>query len=66
MSHLTLVHLERAVAALDPNKPEQSVYVETGRFKPYTLSTVRAAARRGMSIKSLGGGIFEARAKVQA
>jgi hypothetical protein len=58
MAHLTIEHLEKAVA--DCTKPNCAgyVYAETGRYKPYTESTIRAAIRRGYRAEKKCQGVY--------
>lgn len=57
MSHLNINDLERWLADLAAKRAagdlsQEYCYVETGRYKPYNLSTVRAAIRRGYRVES--------------
>ena len=57
MSQLTIKHLEGYLA-----RPESLyagyAYVETGRYKPYNGSTVKAAERRGYRVEKLAREVY--------
>ena len=38
--------------------PPQSIYAEVGRYKPFSISTIKAAERRGFRIEKLARGVY--------
>lgn len=61
MAHVTITELETQLAKIGSGVygPEVTfAYCETGRYKPYTESTIRAAARRGYTIESRVRGVY--------
>lgn len=61
MAHLTIVDLERFLGEVSEklakgDTSQEYVYVETGKYKPFHVSTVKAAQKRGYRIKAFCGG----------
>ena len=61
MAHLTIKDLERflgevATKVAMGNTDHPYVYVETGKYKPFDIKTVKAAIKRGYHVDSFCGG----------
>lgn len=57
MAHLTIAQLEQHLADIGAGKHGPDVtyaYVEVGRYKPYSVATVKAAERRGYKVERRG------------
>jgi hypothetical protein len=39
--------------------PPQRIYAETGRYKPFSMPTIRAAQRRGYRVVKLAQAVYE-------
>lgn len=46
--------------------PPQHIYAEIGRYKPFAMSTIRAAERRGYRVVRLGRAVYEIHDKQEA
>ena len=54
---LTITHLEASLAQCEAEGNSYR-YVETGKYKPYSVSTVAAAKRRGYKVEKQCDGVY--------
>lgn len=59
MAHLTIINLEADLAKIAAGTVSNTyAYVETGKYKPFTEATVRAAAARGHHVHRAAIGVY--------